>query len=146
MRETEPPGTLPAAEVVVVQPYGSLFFASAPTFSAGLPMVTAESTGSVVVIRLRGVDEIGLSLIDVLRGYATRLQSRGSILKLVVSNDHVLRQLQHENVEELIGAENSTAAPSGSATPCLRAVADAEAFVAARAAEAAHGDASDDAR
>ena len=130
MRETEPPGTLPAAAVVVLQPYGSLFFASAPTFSAGLPMVTAESTGSVVVIRLRGVDEIGLSLIDVLRGYATRLQSRGSLLKLVVSNDHVLRQLQHENVSTLIGPENLYRSTEWVGDTVLRAVADAEAYVA----------------
>lgn len=131
MRETEPPGTLPSAEVVVVQPYGSLFFASAPTFSAGLPMVTAESTGSVVVIRLRGVDEIGLALIDVLRGYATRLQSRGSLLKLVVSNDHVLRQLQHEHVDTLIGEENLYRSTEWVGDALLTAVADADAYVAA---------------
>ncbi|KQP00867.1 SulP family inorganic anion transporter [Leifsonia sp. Leaf264] len=145
MRETEAPGTLPRAEVVVVQPYGSLFFASAPTFSAGLPMVTAESTGSVVVIRLRGVDEIGLALIDVLRGYATRLHSRGSILKLVVSSDHVQRQLEHENVVELIGEENVYRSTEWVGDAVLEAVADAEAFVAAGAAKDAYGDAPDDA-
>ncbi|KQX04942.1 MULTISPECIES: SulP family inorganic anion transporter [unclassified Leifsonia] len=132
MRETQPPGTLPGAEVVVLQPYGSLFFASAPTFSTGLPMVTAESAGSVVVIRLRGVDEIGLSLIDVLRGYATRLQARGSLLKLVVSNDHVLSQLKHEKVESLIGPENVYRSTEWVGDTVLRAVADAEAYVAAQ--------------
>ncbi|MET0974287.1 MAG: SulP family inorganic anion transporter [Leifsonia sp.] len=133
MRETAPPAILPASEVVVVQPYGSLFFASAPTFSAGLPMITTESTGSVVVIRLRGVDEIGLSLIDVLRGYATRLHAQGSLLKLVVSNEHVLWQLRHENIDELIGAENLYRSTEWVGSTVRRAAADAEDFVAAAA-------------
>lgn len=35
--ETDPPTGLPAGEVVVLQPYGSLFFAAAPVFETGLP-------------------------------------------------------------------------------------------------------------
>ena len=52
--ETDPPAELPANEVVVLQPYGSLFFAAAPTFEASLPNPTASSGGSVVIVRLRG--------------------------------------------------------------------------------------------
>ena len=32
--ETDPPAELPANDVVVLQPYGSLFFAAAPIFEA----------------------------------------------------------------------------------------------------------------
>ena len=35
--ETEPPDRLPAREVVVLQPYGSLFFAAAQAFEVTLP-------------------------------------------------------------------------------------------------------------
>ena len=38
--ETDPPVRLPANDVVVLQPYGSLFFAAAPIFEAALPEVT----------------------------------------------------------------------------------------------------------
>jgi len=32
MRESTPPPTIAAGEIVILQPYGSLFFASAPVF------------------------------------------------------------------------------------------------------------------
>ncbi len=35
--ETDPPTVLPAGDVVVLQPYGSLFFAAAPVFESKLP-------------------------------------------------------------------------------------------------------------
>ena len=36
--ETDPPAELPANEVVALQPYGSLFFATAPVFDSALPL------------------------------------------------------------------------------------------------------------
>ena len=51
--ETDPPAILPGNEVVILQPYGSLFFAAAPTFEAALPAVTAQSRNAVVILRLR---------------------------------------------------------------------------------------------
>ncbi len=53
LREVEPPNEVPANEVVLLQPYGSLFFASASVFEDLLPEVTPASTNSVVIIRLR---------------------------------------------------------------------------------------------
>ena len=50
--ETDPPDQLPAGEVVVLQPYGSLFFAAAAVFESTLPAVTDASRGSVVILRL----------------------------------------------------------------------------------------------
>ena len=52
--ETDPPAELPANEVVVLQPYGSLFFAAAPAFESALPSRTEVSSNSVVIVRLRG--------------------------------------------------------------------------------------------
>ena len=37
--ESDPPAVLPGGEVVVLQPYGSLFFAAAPVFEGLLPQV-----------------------------------------------------------------------------------------------------------
>ena len=51
--ETDPPERLPANEVVVLQPYGSLFFAAAATFESSLPVPTEASRNSVVILRLR---------------------------------------------------------------------------------------------
>ncbi len=54
VREIDPPANLPRSEVVVLQPYGSLFFAAAPVFEAALPAVDEDSRDSVVILRLRG--------------------------------------------------------------------------------------------
>ncbi len=103
MRECDPPPTVPPGEVVVLQPYGSLFFASAPVFRAQLPRVDEGSTPAVVVLRFRGVDHLSLSIIDVLRGYAEALAAVGSRLVLVLSSDRVIRQLEHAGVAALLG-------------------------------------------
>lgn len=106
MRETSVPATIGPGEVVVLQPYGSLFFASAPTLAALLPAVTEESVRPVVVLRLRGVDQVGLSLIDVLRRYALDLQRHGGALKLVLSDRGVERLLEAEGLVDVIGGSN----------------------------------------
>lgn len=106
VRQGEPPDTVPGGEVLVLQPYGSLFFASAPTFQALLPRVDEGSRHAVVVLRLRGVDQIGLTLIDVLRGYARELQSRDGVLKLVVDNRQVLHQMEAEGLVGLVGPDH----------------------------------------
>ena len=68
--ETDPPASLPANDVVVLQPYGSLFFAAAPIFEAALPEVTPSSRNTVVILRLRERSDLGSTFIDVLRRYA----------------------------------------------------------------------------
>ncbi|WP_430869146.1 SulP family inorganic anion transporter [Demequina aurantiaca] len=106
VRESDPVRSLKEREVVVLQPYGSLFFASAPTFENQLPKITRASKSCVVVVRLRGVDEVGLSLINVLRRYAERLMAQGGTLKLVISSEHALGQIDREGIPDLIGPEN----------------------------------------
>ncbi|GAA2149033.1 SulP family sulfate permease [Humibacillus xanthopallidus] len=103
MREVEPPPTVPPHEVVVLQPYGSLFFASAPTLRDRLPALDADSQGSVVILRMRGVDEIGLSLIGVLREYAATLAAHDCSLVLTLGSHRVLGQLEHEGLVEALG-------------------------------------------
>jgi sulfate permease, SulP family len=106
MREVEPPPTVPPHEVVVLQPYGSLFFASAPTLRDRLPAASRDSRGSVVILRMRGVDEIGLSLIAVLKEYAGTLGAHDCSLVLTLANERVLRQLRHEGLVEALGDES----------------------------------------
>jgi SulP family sulfate permease len=105
LREVDPPDHLEPRTVVVLQPYGSLFFASAPLFAQKLPAVTPQTRRSVVVMRLRGVDQIGLSLIAVMRGYAEQLKRADSHLVLVLSDRRVLARLRDEGLVDLVGAE-----------------------------------------
>ncbi|MDR7110314.1 SulP family sulfate permease [Microbacterium trichothecenolyticum] len=106
MRETDPPAVVPPGVVLVLQPYGSLFFASAPVFERQLPDVSRESSGSVVIVRLRGTDEIGLSHVEVLRRFAAELRDADSTLKVVATEDRVISQLDAGGLTADIGADN----------------------------------------
>lgn len=100
--ETEPPATLPPGEVVVLQPYGPIFFATASVLHQQMPSVTPASRNAVVVLRLRGTDEAGATLLDVLRAYDRSLHEVGSRLLVVTDNDRVIAQLRRQRV---VGAD-----------------------------------------
>ena len=76
-QEGPPARDLPAGEIVVLTTYGSLFFASAPVFESQLPQVTDQSRNAVVVLRLRGKEDLGSTFITVL-GVPESLESVGS--------------------------------------------------------------------
>ena len=78
------PDVVPSATVLILEPVGSLFFAAAPTFEEMLPEVNDDSTDSVVILRLRGRDDVGATLIEVFRRYAQSLDAVGSKLVLAV--------------------------------------------------------------
>jgi len=125
MRETTPAPTIAAGEVVVLHPYGSLFFASAPIVEHQLPAVTRESRGAVVIIRLRGTDQIGLSLIDVLRRYAHDLREADSSLKLVISEKLVFDQVESSGLAAELGTRNIYRSTEWIGETVRRAYADA---------------------
>lgn len=104
--EVDPPTELGANEVVVLQPYGSLFFAAAPVIEAMLPAVVATSSRSVVILRLRGRTELGTTFIDVLRRYALALAEVDGRLKLVSVSDRLLDQFEVGGVTRVVGTEN----------------------------------------
>ncbi|GAA5085815.1 SulP family inorganic anion transporter [Microbacterium yannicii] len=106
MRESDPPAVVPPREVLVLQPYGSLFFASAPVFERQLPDVSRESSGAVVIVRLRGTDEIGLSHVEVLRRFAHELRDADSSLKVVASEERVVSHLAAGGLTADIGEGN----------------------------------------
>jgi SulP family sulfate permease len=106
LREADPVPVVGPDSVVVLQPYGSLFFASAPTFEGQLPTVSRASSNAVVVLRLRGIDQIGLATIEVLRRYAASLDAAGSTLKLVASEPAVLTQIRTSGLAADIGPSN----------------------------------------
>lgn len=104
--ETEPPATLPPNEIVVLTPYGSLFFASAQVFESQLPVATADSAGSVVVLRMRGKEELGSTFINTVVRYHDSLVAVGSHLVLTGIGTRVLDQLTRTGTLRRLGAEN----------------------------------------
>jgi SulP family sulfate permease len=101
--EVDPPAVLPAGEVVVLQPYGSLFFAAAPVFENALPAVAPGSRGSAVLLRLRGRTDVGTTFIEVLARYARTLEAVGSRLIIVSAGDRIADQFAVTGLTELIG-------------------------------------------
>jgi SulP family sulfate permease len=127
--EVEPVAVLPAREVVVLQPYGSLFFASAPLFETALPRVEAGSRRSVVILRLRGHTDLGTTFVDVLARYAAQLDEVGSRLAIVSVDERVVRQLAAGGVIGVIGPENVIVGDERVGAALARAVADAEQWI-----------------
>jgi SulP family sulfate permease len=129
--ETDPPEQLPANEVVVLQPYGSLFFAAAPVFDSGLPAPTETSRNSVVIIRLRGRGDLGTTFMDVLSRYAEALAAVGSKLMIVSANERIREQLDVTGITAAIGPENVYKGDERVGASVERAQADAAAWVEA---------------
>lgn len=132
--ETDPVAVVPPGQVVVLQPYGSLFFASAPVFEAALPRIEESSRRSVVILRLRGHMDLGSTVIDVLARYAQQLDAAGSRLVVVSVDGAVLRQLRAGGVLDTIGADSVFVGDERVGAALARAVAEAEAWIAAGAA------------
>ena len=105
-RETDPPATVGDHDVIILQPYGSLFFATAPILEAQLPAVTPQTDGAVVIIRLRGVDNLGLGVIAALERYADQLTAAASKLVIVANNDSVLTQIERAELAAKLGPDN----------------------------------------
>ncbi|MCJ7781339.1 MAG: sodium-independent anion transporter [Acidimicrobiia bacterium] len=106
LREVDAPAEVPMGEVLVLQPYGSLFFASAPVFKERLPNVTDEAHNSVVILRLRGRSDLGFTFMDVLLRYAEALRDQESKLMLVSASENMHEQLAVARVTSVVGSQN----------------------------------------
>ncbi len=127
--EVDPVAVVPAREIVVLQPYGSLFFASAPVFEAALPRVEAGSGRSVVILRLRGHTDLGTTFVDVLVRYAGELDAVGSRLVIVSVDAQVMPQLRAGGVIDVIGPDSVFEGDARVGAAVARARAEAEAWI-----------------
>ena len=127
--EVDPAAVVPARDVVVLQPYGSLFFASAPVFEAALPRVEASSHRSVVIVRLRGHTDLGTTFVDVLARYATQLDEAGSRLVIASVDSRVMRQLHTGGVLDIIGPGSVVIGDERVGAALASAVSDAHAWI-----------------
>lgn len=103
--ESAPPRVLPPGEVVILAPYGSLFFAAAPVFESQLPVIPADADGAVVIVRLRGKDTLGSTFLRAMIGYSTRLQAAGGALMLSGVSAPVVAQLRSTGAMASIGED-----------------------------------------
>ncbi|RVW08517.1 SulP family inorganic anion transporter [Prescottella agglutinans] len=81
LREQPAPRTLADGQIVVLDVYGSLFYAGARTLQARLPDPSGAANPEVV-LRLRGRTTFGATFFSVVRDYAQRLDAVGGRLYL----------------------------------------------------------------
>ena len=126
--ETDAPKELPAGEVVVLQPYGSLFFAAAPTFEAALP-AGRRSRGSVVILRLRGRSDLGTTFLAVLARYAEGLTRGRQQARDRLDERTDRRPAPAAGVTDVVGTENIYSGDERSELQHRQAYEDASAWV-----------------
>jgi SulP family sulfate permease len=131
-REVDPPSEVPGNSVLVLQPYGSLFFAAAPVFERALPEVTGQSRNSAVILRLRGMKDLGTTFMEVISRYAVRLSQCGSKLVIISADDRVIEQLAITGVTALIGSDNVYPSDEWVGATLTMAYGDAMTWVAER--------------
>jgi len=127
--ETDPPAELPAGEVVVLQPYGSLFFAAAPMFEAQLPAPAGAPGNSVVILRVRGRTDLGTTFMQVLCRYGTALTGTGSKLVIESAGEQLQDQLRTAGVTDVVGPDNIYSGNMRVGATLKRAHADATAWI-----------------
>jgi SulP family sulfate permease len=99
------PGVLPDNKVTFLNIYGSLFFAGAKNLEEDLPDV-GETRNAVVILNLRGYNELGATFITVLERFAKSLQKNGNTLMLISVSPPVYTQLVKTGRLSLLGEEN----------------------------------------
>lgn len=128
--EVEPPATLSPRDIVIIHGYGSLFFASAATFAKQLPTADERSRGAVVILRLRGADDLGSTIIQVLLRYQAELEAAHCHLLISGAGETLMRQLVSTGAILELGPQRVFAATPRVGESLTAAVEHAEKLVA----------------
>jgi len=134
-RETDPPAYVGDSEVIVLQPYGSVFFATVPAFEELLPGVGARSRNSVVIIRLRGLSDPGATFMQVMERYAQRLRDASCRLVITYADQNVRSQLEASGALRVMGDDALYRSDEWLGSTIRKAVSDAERWVARSGAD-----------
>ena len=128
--EADVPESVEPDELIVLAPYGSLFFAAAPVFEEELPEVLPTSQGSVVVLILHGKKNLGNTFIRILRRYNTRLRNQDCRLLLTGVGPRIYNQLADTGALSEIGESNVYRVQDRVGASLSAAVTDAREWIA----------------
>lgn len=100
-QEQPAPTSVPPHNIIVLHIYGSVFYASTDILQAALPSpYTADQ--SVVILGLRGRNELGSTFIKLLERYAQELCNRNSKLMLAGVTPSLIKQLTKTQITQTI--------------------------------------------
>lgn len=128
VREEPAPARVESGEVVVLEVYGSLFYAGSRTLQARLPDATG-SERAVVVLRLRGRTSFGATFFSVIAGYAETLAAGGGRLYLAGLDPKVAARLEARAAAPLTGSARLFTASPVVGESTRRAVDDARTWL-----------------
>jgi SulP family sulfate permease len=97
--ERPAPATLLGREAILLDVYGSLYYAGARTLAARLPDPQG-ATAPVVVLRLRGRTALGVTSFKILTVYARQLEDAGGRLFLSGVTPDLLKQFRRAEAAE----------------------------------------------
>jgi SulP family sulfate permease len=130
-----PPTELRANDVTVLDIQGNLFYAGARTLGRMLPPASGVER-PVVVLRIRGQQELGSTFFKVIGAYAKRIADCGGRLILAGAEPAVLVRLDRTGMTATIGAENVFPAGSVLGDSVLAAYSAGRAWLDGQAAPA----------
>ena len=108
--------------------YGHLFYAGARTLEGQLPSPDGTQS-SVVVLRMRGYNSMGATLLDVLSDYAEKLKAVGGRLYLSGMSEAAYDQVVESGRIKLMGPVHAYEAGSIIWQSTTKAAADARAWL-----------------
>jgi SulP family sulfate permease len=138
------PATLPDAEPVVLDVYGSLLYAGARTLGAKLPD-PQSATRPVVILRLRGRTSLGSTFFGVIAGYADALEAAGGRLYLSGVEQDMVERFHRSQVQDVQGKIKIFNATEVVGASTAAAVQDARTWLIGAAQEGSEDQPEDDA-
>ena len=97
---------VPANEITVLVPYGSLFFATASLMEDQFPKVDEDTYHAVVILQLIQEEDLGSTFLKVIERYATDLKEHDSKLIISGASERAKRQLTRTGLMSVIGPSN----------------------------------------
>jgi SulP family sulfate permease len=102
--ERPAPTQLASESVIILMPYGDLFFAAASNLESLLPDAGQARRAAMILI-LRGREEVGSTFLVVLRRYAEALKAHDGRLYLAGVSVPLSQQLKRTGLTDLLGPE-----------------------------------------
>jgi SulP family sulfate permease len=127
-KEQPVPKELLSNQVTVLMPYGSLFFAGAVEFEEKIPAME-KAKSAVIIVILRGRNEVGSTLVRVLDRMASKLEANGGKLMLAGVSEPVYNQLMKTGLLARLGEKNVYKATEKHGESALKAYLDAQTWL-----------------
>jgi len=141
IQEHKAPTQLPSNKVTVLDVYGHLFYAGARTLARLLPKPW-NAENPVVILRLRGRNNLGATLVEVLANYADKLHEANGRLYLTGISEGAYEQVVRTGKLRLTGPVRAYEATAIRGQSTQEAVADARTWLVNKSADDSPKDAS----